>query len=468
MLLGIKWRQLAHHVIDNQLLNGNQFGCLPGREALTPAFMEELQWEIARSSRRSLLRSDFDATSCFDQIIPSIASLVSRSYGMHRTLCIVHARFLEDAKYLLRTKLGISEESYSHCEEYPIYGTGQGSSNSPVLWALISSKAFDVQEATTNGAIFLSPCRTKSVRVFMVGFVDDTYGSVNDFEADVQDPQSLLARAQFDAQRWHDLLFRTGGALEVPKCKFQLAHYNFTQAGTPYLHDFKPDQVPVQVQEASSNDKVNLKYIGPRQERRILGCYKSPSGSFKTALEVITANAMKKSELPTRRGVLNPRMAWRYYHSIFLPSVTYSFATNSIPEQKLLPVQNRSTRRFLNAFGYCKNSPKEVVYGPQEFGGIGCRSFYDEQGAAQIEMIMKHLRHGSDVGKQLEIAIAWLQRQSGLGCPVLGASEKYLQHLDSVYLKSVATYLDNIKGKLVFEDDFSAPLQREGDFHIME
>jgi hypothetical protein len=101
MLLGIKWRQLAHHVIDNQLLNGNQFGCLPGREALTPAFMEELQWEIARSSRRSLLRSDFDATSCFDRIIPSIASLVSRSYGMHRTLCILHKRFLEDAKCLL-------------------------------------------------------------------------------------------------------------------------------------------------------------------------------------------------------------------------------------------------------------------------------------------------------------------------------------------------------------------------------
>jgi hypothetical protein len=83
-------------------------------------------------------------------------------------------------------------------------------------------------------------------------------------------------------------------------------------------------------------------------------------------------------------------------------------------------------------------------------------------------MIMKHLRHGSDVGKQLEIAIAWLQRQPSLGRPVLGAPEKYLQHLESVYLKSVAIYLDNIKGKLMLEEDFSAPLQREGDFYIME
>jgi hypothetical protein len=247
-----------------------------------------------------------------------------------------------------------------------------------------------------------------------------------------------------------------------------MAHYNFTQAGTPFLHDFNPDQISIQVQEASSNKHVSLTYAGPIQERRILSCYKSPSGNFKTALEVITENAMKKSELPTRRGVLNPRMAWRYYHSVFLPSVTYSFATNSIPERKLTAVQNRSTRRFLNAFGYCKNSPKEVVYGPQELGGIGCRSFYDEQGAAQIEIIMKHLRHRSDVGKQVEIAIAWLQRQSGLGRPVLGAPEKYLQHLESVYLKSIATYLDDIQGQLVFEEDFSAPLQREGDFHIME
>eukprot|EP00957_Ditylum_brightwellii_P077305 5875386-Ditylum_brightwellii.AAC.1 len=30
--------------------------------------------------------------------------------------------------------LGASEESYSHCQLYPIYGSGQGATNSPTIW----------------------------------------------------------------------------------------------------------------------------------------------------------------------------------------------------------------------------------------------------------------------------------------------------------------------------------------------
>jgi hypothetical protein len=47
-LLGVKWRSLVHHCIDNSLLNVGQFGGLPGRDAMTPVFLEELQWETTR------------------------------------------------------------------------------------------------------------------------------------------------------------------------------------------------------------------------------------------------------------------------------------------------------------------------------------------------------------------------------------------------------------------------------------
>ncbi|KAG7367974.1 endonuclease/exonuclease/phosphatase family protein [Nitzschia inconspicua] len=52
LLLGVKWRQLTQHCIDSNLLNPWQFGGLPGRDATTPVFLEELQWEISRASRR--------------------------------------------------------------------------------------------------------------------------------------------------------------------------------------------------------------------------------------------------------------------------------------------------------------------------------------------------------------------------------------------------------------------------------
>jgi hypothetical protein len=83
-----------------------QFSGLPGRDAMTPVFLEELQRETNRASCRSLLRMDFDASSCYDRIIPRIASLAARSFGQHQALCFIHATFLRQARYILKTKLG--------------------------------------------------------------------------------------------------------------------------------------------------------------------------------------------------------------------------------------------------------------------------------------------------------------------------------------------------------------------------
>jgi hypothetical protein len=66
LLIGVKWRQLVHHVTDHQLIPPWRCGGFPRREAHTPVLMEELMWDITRTSRRPILRMDFDASSCYD------------------------------------------------------------------------------------------------------------------------------------------------------------------------------------------------------------------------------------------------------------------------------------------------------------------------------------------------------------------------------------------------------------------
>jgi hypothetical protein len=166
---------------------------------------------------------DFDGSSCYNRIIPSLSSLVSRSYGQHRKTCFIHGRFLRNAKFKLKTKLGLSDISYSHCKERPIYGTSQGSSCSPSIWGLISDKLFKVHAAGGNGANFISPDAKVSVSVGAVGFVDDTTEAINDFINDFATPSLIVDKATKDAQRWNDLLAITGGLLEIPKCRFHLA-----------------------------------------------------------------------------------------------------------------------------------------------------------------------------------------------------------------------------------------------------
>jgi hypothetical protein len=69
---------------------------------MTPVFLEEIQWETSRASRRFLLRMDFDASSCFDRIILNIASLAARSSGQHE-VCSIHGNFIRQAKFFLKT-----------------------------------------------------------------------------------------------------------------------------------------------------------------------------------------------------------------------------------------------------------------------------------------------------------------------------------------------------------------------------
>jgi hypothetical protein len=126
-----------------------------------------MQNEIARASRKPYIKQDFDATSCYDCIIPWMASLLSRSHGLHRNVCLVHARTLQEARYLLKKPL-ISDESYSHCRAFPIYGTGQGPGNSPMIWCFISSMLFDIYQEHALGASYASPDGSTTIRLFML------------------------------------------------------------------------------------------------------------------------------------------------------------------------------------------------------------------------------------------------------------------------------------------------------------
>jgi hypothetical protein len=108
-------------------LHPGQYGGRSGRDAKILVFIEELKTEICYATRKSLINFDNDAASCYDRIIPALASLIGRKFGMHRNVIFVHATTLEETKYKLKTSMGVSDEFYTNCQAFPIYGTGQGS-----------------------------------------------------------------------------------------------------------------------------------------------------------------------------------------------------------------------------------------------------------------------------------------------------------------------------------------------------
>jgi hypothetical protein len=73
----------------------------------------------------------------------------------------------------------VSDTSYSHCKDYPI-------------WGLISDKLFKVHGAGGNGANFISPDTNVVEHIGAVGFVDDTTEAINDFTNDSATPSLMV------------------------------------------------------------------------------------------------------------------------------------------------------------------------------------------------------------------------------------------------------------------------------------
>jgi hypothetical protein len=136
----------------------------PKGNAIDPFFIKELQFEMSRlTSRKTIAQRNYDATACYDRIVPNLAVLASRQFGVHSKITASNAHTLEGASYHVCTELGVSDVGYQHNEESPIFGTGQGSANSPAIWCFISSVLYQCYNKLATPASYCSPDNTSKV-----------------------------------------------------------------------------------------------------------------------------------------------------------------------------------------------------------------------------------------------------------------------------------------------------------------
>ena len=243
--------------------------------------MEELQCEISRATRKPLVLTNYDATACYDRIIPNLGMLASQKYGVSPMVTKVNASTLQKAEYKVRTELGLASTGYHHEQDYPIYGTGQGSANSPAIWCFLSSTLFDCYDQRVHPAIYASPSRETVVALGMLGFVDDCNGQSNLFMEDGSQAtvDKIIANTKENAQHWNDLLAASGGALELSKCSCHILQWVFTNTGTPLLVPRHPTvQSDLQVTDSATNASHNLHLMSVYEAHKTLGHYKAPAG----------------------------------------------------------------------------------------------------------------------------------------------------------------------------------------------
>ena len=469
LILSVKWRALLQHACNKGYVNEHQFGSQPGKEALDAVFIRELEYELTRLTRSNLLHFDNDATSCYDRIPCFLANVVSRKYGMHRKVCVVQGKTLAEARYHLKTQLGVSDEFVQHSRAFPWFGTGQGSGNSPCYWLFICSTLFDIYESKAKGATYESPDKLLTTTIKIVGFVDDTRNSTNTFGQSPQPSmESLVAQAQQDSQLWNNLLLTCNQQLELPKCGFHPMTTTFDENGAPIMEEDPNISDLVLHREGEPQDNgIKIDQWKTTEATKYLGCHVCPNNN-KPQLEVLKKKCQEFCRIVTSSH-LTQREANVLYWSIYRPSVGYPLPMCHFTRKELDKVQQKVESAFTVKMGYNRSTPKAVLRGPKYLGGVGMFHLYDEQGYGQCRHFLKSWRSpDSPQGKLLHITVAWLQFCAGVDWSILGNPQIPLKHhLESKWLLSLHEYLNSIEAKLEIQNPYIPKPQRANDKAIM-
>jgi hypothetical protein len=218
---------------------------------------------------------------------------------------------------------------------------------------------------------------TLETKVGMTSFVDDNNCNIN---CRPEKEMFFCARAEHDAQLWHDILCGSGGALEHSKCTYKYLRTEFTVTGTPYFRAGSFG-TPIKIQDDSG-------HITPIEHSSAYHAYKT-LGTYQAATKQQTIQyQMLKKKATTllwnlALSTCSANAAWLYYSSIFMKGIGYPSSVSRLLKTQLKQLQAPNTALTLNRLGYPKSLSRMVVFGSCLYGGLEFASLEMTQGGLE-------------------------------------------------------------------------------------
>ena len=460
-------RQLLYAAEQQNLLNNNQWGCRPHRQAEDALLLKELTYNLAVTTKTTLATFDNDATGCFDRVPCTVAMLASRRLGATKNMCQMQADTLEYIQHQLKTAFGLSKDTYHSTQHLEIHGQGQGSRAGPPTWVFVSSLLLDCMEKLTTGVTFTCPFQETTHHRHNDAFVDDVTGYANHFLAELNG-RNVVSRViqtmQQDATTWNNLLATSGGKLALHKCLYYILSWEWTGG----------QAIPIQPNDSyqsiclPSDDTTNvpIKQLPCHISHRTLGQMKSPSNNQSAQLQLM----MKRSRTwlnAIQESALTRTEAQAAYSAIWFPSLSYGLGTTNLTQQELDKIQKPIINYILPKLGYNRHFPRAVVYGSPRFGGLNFKHLYTDQGIKHVTHFVKHYRTNNSIGQLLRISTRWIRLVAGFSfCPLSRPQTNY-HHIGDPWFQTTMRFLAECNASIETCDN-TPVFSRENDSCLME
>jgi hypothetical protein len=131
-------------------------------------------------------------------------------------------------------------------------------------------------------------------------------------------------------------------------------------------------------------------------------------------------------------------------------------------------IEKRAVAATLSKGGFVYSFSRQVVFGPQLYGGIAMRTLIIEQLVQQVQAVIKHLRCEGENHDMLRITLSWAQLGTGVGFALLQSPHILVPHLECEWIQSIRTGLTSIDAHLESTITFVYEPRRVSDCHIMD
>ena len=456
-------RSMMSHCNKHNLLAKEQYS-VPGKKCIDHVINRRLTYDIVRYQKISLAMGSVDLSSCYDRIAHAPAYLAMRGFGIPSEP--IHSMFetYQNIQFSSKSVHGKSKTTFGGMEDNFIakpQGVGQGNGAGPPVWAVVSSRMFQILKKRNLVAKFSRPITKEELEICGFAFVDDS--DIIATSNNTHDPVLTLTKMQQTLDQWEAAAKVTGGALEPRKSFGYLVYFQWKDGKWAYGKLEKTHQLTALDKD---NNRVNITMKQPHEALNMLGVHLAPDGNQDQQFRYMYRKALQLGEY-MRNGFVTKEESFIALQSIASKVIEYPLPATSLSADKLRSIMWQLLQSYLPKSGMNRNFPRDLLYADPMYQGMGVNNPYILQGCKHVHDMAEHMHKNTTTGQFIKITLEYLRVELGLNIDIMQTPYTNYTDLNLTNSWVLSTWEFCTEQGITFEDDtIKFPLLREGDSTI--
>jgi Reverse transcriptase (RNA-dependent DNA polymerase) len=430
-----------------------QFGSRKKKSSIIHAVNKQITTDILRQDRKDFCMIILDAKQCYDRITHLYAAFALKRQGASTNMVNILFDTISNMEHQIRTSFGDSDSTYKQSDNR-FHGILQGNGAGPTIWAMISTTMLDRLRDKGIGAT-IQTAKGHRILIPAFAFVDDA-----DLIQELHSQQDVTSPQQAVSE-WNEGLSTSGGLLVGDKCSFQVIRHTWKN-NKWHIENVLDERMSINItndMDQTSTIKQNL----PNQGEIALGIAFSPTGCMKDEVTHLRKKTSTWAEKIVKAPIQHHE-AWIALTRTIFKTVEYALPATIMTKKELHYSIAPAINAGLSKSGICCKTARKIVFGTNQFQGLGIRDPFVTQGIKKLELIF---HQGNILTREL-IHESWIRctKEIGIGLDIFQHDYNiYKAIITKSWISSLWEFLEDTKIVLK-RTKVSSPLRMIGDVFL--